>query len=42
MTGKSSPEFLWADDDIQLLMEGTQNVKVEKITKGLTGNSSWA
>ena len=38
MTGKSSPEFQWTDDDFQLLVEATQNVKVEKITRGLTGN----
>ena len=35
MTAKSSPEFHWTDDDIQLLMEATQNVKVEKDYKGL-------
>ena len=32
---KSSPEFQWTDDDIQLLMEATQNLKVEKDYKGL-------
>ena len=35
MSGKSSPEFQWTDNDIQLLMEPTQNVKVEKDYKGL-------
>ena len=35
MTGKSSPEFQWTDDDIQLLVEATQNAKVEKDYKGL-------
>ena len=35
MTAKSSPEFHWTADDIQLLMETTQNVKVEKDYKGL-------
>ena len=35
MTGKRSPEFQWTDADIQLLMEATQNVKVEKDYKGL-------
>ena len=35
MTGKRFPEFQWTDADIQLLMEATQNVKVEKDYKGL-------
>ena len=35
MSGNSSPEFQWTDDDIQLLMEATQNLKVEKDYKGL-------
>ena len=35
MTGKSSPKFQWTDDDIQLLTEATQNVKVKKDYKGL-------
>ena len=30
MSGKNSVEFQWTDDDIPLLMEATQNVKVEK------------
>ena len=32
---KSSPEFQWIDNDIQLLMEATENLKVEKDYKGL-------
>ena len=35
MPEKSSPEFQWTDDDIQLLMEAAQNLKVEKDYKGL-------
>ena len=35
MTEKSSAEFQWTDDDIQLLMEATQNLKVEKDYEGL-------
>ena len=35
MSGKYSAEFQWSDDDIPLLMEATQNVKVEKDYKGL-------
>ena len=35
MLGKSSPEFQWADDYIQLLLEATQNLKVEKGYKRL-------
>ena len=35
MSRKSSPEFQWTDDDIQLLLEVTQNLKVEKDYKGL-------
>ena len=30
MSGKSSPEFQWTDDEIQLLLETTQNLKVEE------------
>ena len=30
MSGKSSPEFQWTDDEIQLLLEATQNLKVEE------------
>ena len=29
MSGKSSPEFQWTDDEIQLLLEATQNLKDE-------------
>ena len=35
MSGKSSPEFQWTDDDIQLLLETTENLKFEKDYKGL-------
>ena len=35
MSGKVSPEFQWTDNDIQLLMEVTENLKVEKGYKGL-------
>ena len=36
MSGKSYPEFQWTDHDIQLLLEATQTLKVEKDYKGLT------
>ena len=29
MSGKSSQEFQWAGNEIQLLLEATQNLKVE-------------
>ena len=35
MSGKNSVEFQWTDDDIPLLMEATQNLKVEKHYKEL-------
>ena len=35
MSGKGSPEFQWTDNDIQLLIEVTENLKVEKGYKGL-------
>ena len=35
MSGKSSPEFQWTDNDIQLLLEAMQNLKVGKYYKGL-------
>ena len=35
MSGKSYPEFQWADHDIQLLLEATQNLKAEKDYKGV-------
>ena len=35
MSGKSSPEFQWTDDEIQLLLKATQNLKVEESYKGL-------
>lgn len=30
MSGKGLSEFQWIDDEIQLLLEATQNLKVEK------------
>ena len=36
MSGKSSPEFQWTDDEIQLLLEATQNLKVEEDCKKIT------
>ena len=33
MSGKSSAEFQWTDDEIQLLLEATQNLKVEDYKK---------
>ena len=36
MSGKSSPEFQWTDDEIQLLLEATQNLKVEEDYKKIT------
>ena len=35
MSGKRSPEFQWNDDEIQPLLEATQNLKVEEDYKGL-------
>ena len=37
MSGKSYPEFQWTDNEIQLLMEASQNVKkkLKKITRKL-------
>ena len=35
MSGKSSPEFHWTDNDTQLLMKATQNLKVKKDYKRL-------
>ena len=37
MSGKSSPEFQWTDNEIQLLLEATQNLKVEEDYKKITG-----
>ena len=37
MSGKSSPEFQCTDDEIQLLLETTQNLKVEEDCKKITG-----
>ena len=36
MSGKSFPEFQWTEDEIQLLLEATQNLKAEEeITRRL-------
>ena len=37
MSGKSYPEFQWTDNEIQLLMEASQNVKkkLKKIPRRL-------
>ena len=35
MSGKSSPDFQWTDDEIQLLLETTQKLQVEEDYKGL-------
>ena len=40
MSGKSSPKFQLTDDDIQLLLKATQNLKVEKDYKGLDQESA--
>ena len=37
MAGKSFPEFQWTGNDILLLVEATQNLKVGKYYKGLNG-----
>ena len=37
MSGKSSPEFQWTDNEIQLLLEATQNLKGEEDYKKITG-----
>ena len=39
MSGKSYPDFQWTDDEIQLLLEATQNLKVEEDYKGLNWES---
>ena len=36
MSGKSFPEFQWTDDEIQLLLEATQNLKAEEDYKKIT------
>ena len=36
MLGKSSPEFQWTGDEIQLLLEATQNLIVEEDYKKIT------
>ena len=35
MSGETSTEFQWMDDEIQLLLEAIQNLKVEEDYKGL-------
>ena len=35
MSGKGFPEFQWIDDKIQLLLEATENLKLEKNYNGL-------
>ena len=35
MSGKSLPEFQWTDDEMEVLLEATQNVKDEENYKGL-------
>ena len=39
MLGKSSPEFQCPGDEIQLLLEATQNLKVEEDYKILSQNN---
>ena len=36
MSGNSSPEFQWTDNEIQPLLEATQNLKIEKDYKKIT------
>ena len=36
MSEKSYPEFQWTDDEIQLLLEATQDLKVEQDFKKIT------
>ena len=36
MSEKSSPEFQWIGDEIRLLLEATQNLKVEEDYKKIT------
>ena len=36
MSGKGSPEIQWTDDEIRLLLETTQNLKVEEDYKKIT------
>ena len=38
MSGKTSPAFQWTDAEIQLLLENTQNLKVEKDSKELNSD----
>ena len=36
ISGESSPEFQWIDDEIQVLLEASQNLKVEEDYKKIT------
>ena len=36
MSGNSYPEFQWTDDEIQLLLEATQDLNVEQDYKKIT------
>ena len=36
MSGKSSPEFQWTDDEIQQYLAATQNLKVEEDSKKIS------
>ena len=36
MSGKRFPEFQWIDDEIQLLLDATQNLKAEEDYKKIT------
>ena len=36
MSGKSSPELQWTDDEIHILLETTQNLNVEEDYKKIT------
>ena len=36
MSGESSPEFQWTDNEIKLLLEAAQNLKVEEDYKKIT------
>ena len=40
MSEKSSPEFQWIGDEIRLLLEATQNLKVEEDYKKITSQTN--
>ena len=40
MSGKSSSEFQWTNNEIHLLLEITQAQKLDKITRSITRNPS--